>query len=431
MGETTKTELKADEANADLSVTDTEADAGDIAVNDAGRPYDPSTGRFVKRKQDDDGEADDAPPVRDDPRARIAKQFQEMRQKARDDGEEPDRIPLPKQLITGMTDEEVAEQAGLAKAEAAGEEPGETIAPAKPVEQKPSGPLPLHVVVDGQFLTVDRNDPRWFSEGATDDQVRRTAQLTLAAEARFAKSKSNQVSQEGEPTHQTASQEPSEASPSSHTQGIDKAKLGEIAQRLQYGSEDEAADALLELTKLTSAPAQQQPIPDFQAEVRRAIIEQNNQSEIERAVTSFEEKNGDLTGNKYLQQVVLDVAVDTMLEDMKRIGVPDELIEPIRGKGKVIAQAYRNMRLEGLPLRTHEEVLQEAGDKVRQTFNMPRSRRASEADRSTIEQRVEQKRQMQQQPRSAGVRQQPAQAPRPLTRAEHIQAEKARRMPWA
>lgn len=174
-----------------------------------------------------------------------------------------------------------------------------------------------------------------------------------------------------------------------------------------------------------------QPQGDIREEVRQVLVQQENQREIERAIAKFEQDNADIANDKYLAQTVLNMAVDQMVDDMKAVGVTDQMLAQLNGRSEMIAQIYRNMRDDGrFPLKSYDEVLATAVDKLRVTFNRPRPGTVQAPQAQIAQQRLEQKRQMQQQPRSAGVQGAQGQPPRPQTSTEVVRGMRRARMPW-
>lgn len=439
----TDQELAAESAQAQVEDHEIDGEGSPQYNEKSGRYVDPNTGRFAKRPE--------APRLEriDDPRERIAAAFAKARKESEDENEAGPKLTLPKQLRTGMTDEEVEEQIRLQQEDEAraggGDEGAEQEPEPGPKDQpqnKPGEPVPLSIVVDGKMFYVDRNDPRWAPPGADDATVRNIAQMYWAAQNRL--STANQLLDESKghvskrpadhagPELETQPPQQGAADQGETKPVIDRNKLGDIADRVQLGNRDELVEALEELVASTIAAVgnrQQQPV-NIQDQVDQAFVQRDNQNEIDRAISKFETDHSDIAGNKYLSTTVLDIAVDLMVDDMKKLGVTDEMLKPVLGKGKMIAGMYRNMRAQGYPLHTHGEVLDRAAENLRQTFNLPRSQKQSQADAATAQQRVAQKRQMQTQPRSSGVRNNQGQPPRPMTRQDIIRQEKARRMPW-
>lgn len=422
-------EKKEPDIIVDVADNEIDSEGQDGDGGSAGRYRDPGTGRFASRP------APEAKEPELSPREKIAEAFARARKEAEAEGEEAEQMPVPKKMWAGMSDEEANEQAGIKAEEEV--EPGPKDEAAKePEAKKPDMPVGMTIVVDGQMFQVDRNDPRWAAPGATEDQARAIAQMYWATQARL--NSANQYldktkGQEGAPSDQhgaALSLEP-EADGTGETK-LDPDKIGEIVDKLQLGNRDEATEALADLVKSLTQAVGQPRTQSLEQTVQAALVERDHQNEIDRAISSFEKENADIASNKYLSQVVLDITLDTMKEDMRKLGVTDEYLAP-NGRPippRMVANMYRNMRLNGLPVKTHAEVLSDSVGKLRQTFNLPRAPKPNEADQVTAQGRLAQKRQMQQQPRSAGVKSTQGQGNRPMTQAEWVQAERKRRMPW-
>ena len=298
------------------------------------------------------------------------------------------------------------------------------------------------MVVLGTKMKVARDDPRWAIEGATDEQIRRAAQIQLAAEARL--EHANQVAHSqrtgsaAAPENQPEGQTPGKPTGSQPVQAQDapapkttvsRDKINEIVDRIQNGLPEDGAEALEELVnEIVSLNGGQSSQSDIQSQVERILVTQQNQTEIDGAVKSFAQENGDLMGNKHLRGALFDMAREEMLEGMRNLGVPDELLAPIKSDGETVALFYRQLRLDGQPLKTHGDLLEATGQKMRKTFNMPKRVSNVTTSPDATNKRVEAKRSMQPQPRSAGQRGQSSpQGPRPKTREEVVQEMRAAR----
>jgi hypothetical protein len=323
-----------------------------------------------------------------------------------------------------------AEERGLAGGDQLVTEPTQGQQSAAPGQET------IRVKVYGREYDVPRNDDRWFTEGATDEQIRRIAQKELASEAKLAAANArtgdpNQLQdQVAQPTATPANQRGAQAAqpqgPGPQTT-VSRDKIANIVDRIQNGTHEDGVEALSELVNLTAGPR------DIQSEVRQVLTNDKIQSESDQAAESFARDNADLLEKPLLGKYVLDRVHENMLAHMRSLGTVDEaLLGPIKGNGPLIARVYNVLRNDGVPLKTHSELLDEAAGQIRGTFNLPKPNAPRQqsvvANQGQVETRTEAKRQMQPQPRSAGVRSQPApQGPKPLTREEYIQAEKRRR----
>jgi hypothetical protein len=405
--------------NADVDAIDTEMDAQQGQERQE-RARDPQTGRFMPRQEADEPEVVRLT-VRDDPRDRIADKFNAARKEAEKGEKNP--LELPEQIETG--EEESRQEAAEA------EEGGEQVVQAPQAKPVLGAPVPLDIVVDGRMFQVDRNDPRWSAQGMTEEQVRSTAQMYWAAQTRLAEA--NRVLDESRargPAPADQSGEQSQQQPRAagiEQTNLDPDKLGDIVDKLQFGTREEAQAALLELVGLAkpAAPA----LDDIDTRVQQSLAKQQNYTEIEQAIGRFEQEHADIASSKYLTQAVLDIAVDDMITEMKGVGVTDKMLEPVKDRKELVAAIYRNMRSSGQfpAFRTHEKVLLDAAGKARTMFNMPQPQ--PQQNQQAAQRRLEQKRQLPQQPRSAGARNEPG-APRPSTPNDAIREMRRARMPW-
>lgn len=401
----------------------------DTQAQQEGRYRDPTTGKFAKRPEEDTENPYTLQKM-PDLREKIAEKFNQAR----------------KELETQAEDEEPTARIRTEEQKAAEEaEPEPTpepepapVAEAKPQPAAPTEPVPLPITVDGKVYYVDRNDARWSSPGATDDQVRNWAQMYWATQNRLAEA--NQLldsarSRTGAPADQSGGvtgSKPVAASEQGETK-LSPERLGEIADRLQLGNRDEAQAALEELVGLVrEAQGPAVNSEQLREEMRRELVAQENKREIDRAIGKFEADNPDLKDDRYLVNTVIDMAVDHMVNGMRQAGVTDQMLAPLQGRKETIAQVYADMRQDGrFNLPSYDEVLAKAADQLRASYNRPRpTQNQVQAQTQIAQQRLEQKRQMQQQPRSAGVGSPQGQPPRPKSREEIIKEMRSQRMPW-
>lgn len=370
--------------------------------------------------------------IQDDARGRIARQFQEDRKAraAAEAGQPDDDASLREKLkLTNVM------TGGQIRNPFEGEEGdgGTVLAP----RGKEPAQDTIRVKVYGKEYDVPRSDDRWFSEGATDEQIKRNAQISLAAEAKLAIANSrtqvpNQIQDGVAQPATTANQPQAQAGerPQAPQTRVPKEKISEIVDLIQNGTTEDGEQAVSDLLALAAESAGRQG-KDIQSEVRSALVQEKQSDEIDRAARGFAAENGDLLEKPLLGKYVLDTVQVAMLDEMRGLGVDEALLAPIKGNGLIVARVYNQLKADGASLKTHRELLDHAGNKLRADFNIPHSTRVPgiNASPGALNQRAEAKRTMQTQPRSAGARSNATpQGPRPQTRAEYIAAEKVRRM---
>lgn len=393
---------------------------------------------------EDDYEDDDLPQpqTRDDAREAIARRYREINADAR--ANDPD-------FATVITDEGVVPQAEAPVA-----------ATPQPAPAADGDDPDLTLVVFGERLKRKRSEliSAYDLEGLPDDVIIRAAQKEMAADQRLREAKEvadqrlagsqtrrsgagdvgddEAVDQPPEPELDAANGLPADRPPQGQHQPFDAEKLDEIVQRVQFGSEDEAKQALLdygeELRKSIPATTPEQVLDLFQ----QHLATQQHQTEIYNALTRFSEENPDLAGNKRLVTVGLEIAKDEMLADLRAIpGMKEEYLAPIAHDSKAVAAAHREVRLRGHSVRSFDQLLDAAGQTLRTEFNLPKppgpgrrpggpqSQPANPSGQAR--ERIARKNLAPQQPRHGGVRVAPAAADRPKTAQELINEQRAAR----
>lgn len=315
---------------------DIEASApGDTDVD----PSEPPARRTVRTEADED------------PRARAVQRYREIREQHA---------------------AEVAERAAQAEAEAH---------EAEAIEETPAGRVRLKV--NGREIEKPLNE------------VIADAQKFAAAEDRLEEAK--RLVAEAKALRDASRRQEPEDYPQERPEDPRQAKLREIAERLQVGDVDEAAEALAALNDPSEIDRR------VEAKIRQARIDEENRAALQRFAKQFP----DLVANKYLAKAGEEVLAEQLTQDFRKLGIPDEAIAPLRSNHAMLVRAHNELRAAGRPLRSADQILAETGKVLSREFGV----RGRGVDREQIEARVERKRSMGTQPRAAGVRAPMASAP--------------------
>lgn len=125
-----------------------------------------------------------------------------------------------------------------------------------------------------------------------------------------------------------------------------KAKLLELARTLQTGTEEEAAEALDELDRLSQPAAgvvtQDQAVRLVHQAVASSRIDEAAEAEANQAVTDFAMKHAALAAEDDLAPAVLTAGYNVAVEALKKIGVPDEDFQ--RSTPRDVLQSYARLR---------------------------------------------------------------------------------------
>lgn len=369
-------------------------------------------------------EGGDDEPEREEPkvetaRDRIAQRYREIR------------------AGSGNQDENEAEADGEGEGEdGAGQQPQASV-------DEPKDEQFLDIVVDGKAMRVER--AKYAVPGASEDTIKAIAQREIAADNRL--TEANRLVDEAKAIpRQSADQPGSQDQPQPdrsvkpETKGLDDEKLDDIVQRIQVGDQDDARNAIREVLDLAKG-SNEQDQQRLDTLVESAVRQRETQSEIDTAVTKFGEDNPDILEKPHLANVGLDMVVEEMVSDIRKLGVTDDVLKPLNGNHRAIAAAYRDLRLSGHSLRTYDQVLEGVATKMREEFNLPKPEQPGakpngrqrsqtqnrvDADPAEIARRNAGKAAAQPQPRSAGARDRAAEAPRPKSR-EQIRQEAVQR----
>jgi len=215
---------------------------------------------------------------------------------------------------------------------------------------------------------------------------------------------------------------------------LDPEKLRSIAERIQIGDTDEAAEATQELAQEIAsnlvATRSEGLDPEKVTEiVQQHIVKSQTQNELKGAVDAFEEAYPEIAKDTILKDAGETVLRNQIVEDMKSIGLDEDTINPIRANTPALLMAQAELRRKGHNVRTYTKLLTDVGDFMTERFNLKPKEAEGKADNSPEEpaakpatdtSRAARKKSVSQQPRAAGVRGQIPTQPKPKTKQQIV-----------
>lgn len=334
----------------------------------------------------------DAPPAKDDK----GDEDDAARQAADDGAEDKDK------------EEDKATDEGKRGGAAAEPPSDKSGAPGAPAAQP--GERLLTVRVDG----VEKQLP--------ESEVIKGFQLAEASTKRFREARDLQQQAEEERRRAEAQasaapkqQQESEAKDTSGAEpSLDADRVREWTRAIQYGTEDEAAEAIKQLTEATrgtGGPREDKPTLDPQEIIQQAASVARRQTAYENALTNFQRDFPDIVNDPYLVQNTANTVHVIRGEDLRDLGY-----EVDRMTLQQVEQTYRQEQDRGGPVRGDYELFKSAGERVRKWRDDLVNPAREEAERKAAEEkekeaadkqretRAARKRSIEQPPRPASAR---------------------------
>lgn len=421
---------------AKKSTTTTKADATASQQDVMPTPDDDMDADAVASSADYDDGGDEkpsskpeAPEVYDDPRARIAQRYRELRneEEASDSEDQSDESE-------GDSDSKVDPVNAENDAEPVNEDENDPKRRSEPTSQATK----IVVKIDGheREMTIDEMTAIVQKHGAADnrleearsirDDVKRLREELQAAQPRQPE---NQPGKSGHDAHEPDPSLPVSKAANQLPKGIDREKLKGIVERIQVGDTDEGIDATEELVALLSHGQPEIDSNLVNEIVQEQLFQRQNQEDIDGALRSFSEKYPEIVKNDVLSEAGMTVFKREIVRDLRDLGVSEEDIAPIRSNAKALSKAHQTLRRAGHKVRSYGEIFDGVGQYMTEAFGMAPSSETQPGKKpnppatgpsNTVQSRQDRKRSMPTQPRAAGVREQAPKAPRPKTAQETI-----------
>ncbi len=381
---------------------------------------------------------EDAPPpklVGAERRADIAKLYRDMRSKAAEDAPEGGRetvdrgeSPAPEPAPAPAPEPSPAPAAGTRQSTDEGEQD-----------------LEITLKVDGKEVRKKLSEVKALAQiGLAGenrlDEVKRLLQEAKALRGQPAPEHQPAPAAQGQP-HQP-SPAPSQTEPRSAAQPehhpdkvpIDQDKLRAIAERLQVGDTDEGAQALADyMTEMAKAAQARQPNADpadIARVVQDTVVQIQSKAEADAALERFAARYKPLVANEDLALTSMTVLTRELMKDLKAANFREEDLAANKHDTRTLAHWHRVARQTHRDLRNYDQLLSDVGEYMVSTYNLkidrpapstPSTPQTPQPPRNLAEAaqaRLERKRALPQQPRSASVRHVIDTAPKPKTRDE-------------
>jgi len=391
---------------------------------------------FEEQESDEEAEEDL------DPRALIAKKYRENRDREKSSEEAKSNPPVDtateeeSESDSGSSDEDLEENAELST-----QKGNEGQKSAKGAEQQDPEIL---MIIDGKEVKKPLSEVRALAQMGLAGENRLEEAKRLLKEAQALRhsapnSEHQRDDAEEQETHLSESQKGKEAPENQPKASLDPEKLKSIVERVQIGDAEDGVQALVDYgQELLAWATAQQKQPELDAEaigkiVQNYTVQTQTRDEIQSALRKFADEYPDLAKDEVLADAGRTVLRNELIADLKSAGASDEDIKPIAHDASALAHAQRVLRSNGHKVRTYGELLESVGKTMTERFHLQPAK--SQTQRQQPQQRAAQhsserldrKRAAPQQPRTAGVRGQVQQAPRPKTRRDVVEeARKAR-----
>jgi hypothetical protein len=147
---------------------------------------------------------------------------------------------------------------------------------------------------------------------------------------------------------------------------IDREKLRSIVERVQVGDTDEGVEAM---TELLDEHSRSSGGGTGQA-VRRELVNMQFQAESEKALERFGQRWSNIAKDQDLSEVGMKKLGENMAADLRAVGLSEEDIAPARGDVGRLFQAHTAARLQGLKVRSTDDLLEATGRQLGDKFKI-------------------------------------------------------------
>lgn len=226
---------------------------------------------------------------------------------------------------------------------------------------------------------------------------------------------------------------------------IDRDRIRQVAEKLQYGDPEEGTQALAEYTAevIAKARASQPSIDPAQIAtwVQDAVSQIQYKAEADAALQRFAEQYKPLVTNEDLKLTTITVLTRELMNDLRKAGFREEDLQANRANTAQLAYWHRAIRNTHRDLRSYDQLLNDVGDYMVKTFNLkvdqpqptpngaqPSATGQQQRDPAqALQDRLERKRVLPQQPTPANIRAPIDAGPRPKTRQDILNEMRLRR----
>jgi hypothetical protein len=233
--------------------------------------------------------------------------------------------------------------------------------------QNAKGETEYLVMEDGQATYVGLDSLRGNYKKGTQAPAESEAQR-LHREAQAALAEARQIREEIRSGRRDPADEPPPRQDTrEQAPPTDKPSRVELARRIQFGTEDEAADALDMLVKEASAGPRGLDAATLPDVIRSTLREQSYDEKRAGALKDFYDANPHVRQDKYLGAAMAQATLDVMKEDMAKLIAADQGWDESRAMALVdqmpaarIPEAHKSFALKGLTVRDPVTVVHDA-----------------------------------------------------------------------
>jgi hypothetical protein len=152
------------------------------------------------------------------------------------------------------------------------------------------------------------------------------------------------------------------------------AEMEELVNDIQVGDKTEGARALKKALARGTG--------DTRGAVRAELAALKFEAENNAALQRFADKYPDLVQDEILGDAGQTAVRREIENDLKKIGVTDEVLAPVRGNTQLMVRGYTEARMRGAKVRSPDEIFDATGKVLSERFGLhPKSRRVSPGER--------------------------------------------------
>lgn len=270
------------------------------------------------------------PPVLEDPRDSISKNFRTNR--GRDGNEAKEDLDIARV--------DPANQAAIYGSDIAGEQQAQVQPVAAQTPQK------FKVKIDGQERDVTQEEliATYQKNQAADQRLAEANRMRNEATAMLQAASTKATDGESPKADPTASTEQREQDSIPKGTKFDRAKLANAVEKIAFGTTDEGADALENL--LTSVAPQQTQSLDINSQVETALAHREYRKTSEDTTRKFTEKYPSLAEDPIIQTISGELVAQEMVKDFVKAGISLDVIQRTLPTRQAVKTFYDHIVLQ-------------------------------------------------------------------------------------
>ena len=271
------------------------------------------------------------PPVLEDPRNEISKNFRTNR--GRDTAEAKEDLDIARV--------DPANQAAIYGSEIAGQQPeqGAPLAAPVAVQQSPK----FKVKIDGQERDVTQEEliATYQKNQAADQRLAEANRMRNEATAMLQAASTRAADGESPKADHSASTEQREQASIPNGTKFDRAKLANAVEKIAFGTTEEGSDALGEL--LTSVAPQQPQSLDINSQVETALAHRDYRKQSEDTTRKFVEKYPSIATDPIIQTMSGELVAQEMIKDFVGAGISLDVIKQTLPNRQAVKTFYDHL----------------------------------------------------------------------------------------